>query len=138
MTTTESPTTDWLSKRERYRKLLFGSIFAATGSSLLLRGLGYPLLGEAVYWAGIVAFVAVWQGTDVQLVDERDAELERRAGLTALQIDGVVLVVGASTARLLPLLTDYAVPTMVAGALYGYVGLFVAFGLSYLWHRRRL
>jgi len=138
MTTAQSSTTEWLSKRQRYRKLLFGSILAGVALSLLLRGLDYPVIGEAVYWLGIVAFVGIWRGADIQLVDERDAELERRASLTALQSIGAVLVVGASTARLLPRLTDYTVPTMVAGALYGYIGLFVVFGVAYFWHRTRL
>jgi hypothetical protein len=133
----EPTTTDWLAKRQTYRRLMTGSIFGGTAVALVLRSLGYPILGEGVYWIGILAFSAIWLGTDIQLMDERDRELERRASLSALKIVGPVLVVGASSARLLTWLTDVTVPAMVWGALYGYVGLFVAFGIAYLWHRSR-
>jgi hypothetical protein len=117
---------------------MIGSILGAVVVSVLLRTFDYHLVGEAVFWLGLVAYGVIWKGTDVQVMDERDWELERRASLSAVQLAGAVLIVGASAARLLPLLTDYTVPVIVSGALYGYVGLFVAFGAAYLWHRYRL
>jgi hypothetical protein len=138
MTTAESSTTDWLSKRQTYRRLIFGSVLGGTAVALLLRFLDYPVVGEAVYWVGILTFLAIWKGTEMQLMDERDWELEQRASLTAIQIIAAVAVVGASSARLLTWLTDYTVPVVVWGALYGYIGLAIAFGVAYLWHRSRL
>jgi len=117
---------------------MFGTILGAVAVALVLRNLGYPFVGEAIYWLGIVAFFGIWKGTDVQLMDERDWELERRASLTAFQIVGAVAVVGASAARLLTWLTDYTISATARGAFYGFVALVVAFGLSYLWHRSRL
>ena len=114
------------------------AIFGGTAVSLLLRWLGYPVVGEAVYWVGILAFFAIWRGSDIELMDERDRELEQRAGMSAIGIVGAVLVVGASTSRLLTWLTDYTVPAFVWGALYGYIGLFIAFGVAYFYHRRRV
>jgi hypothetical protein len=142
MPLTESPQTDWLSKRQRYRRLMFGSILGGVAVTLLLRNLGYPIVGEAVYWLGIVAFFAIWKGTEVRLIDERDRELERRASLTAFQTVGAVAVVGASAVRLLTWLTDFTLAPMVQamfqGAFYGLVGLVLAFGVAYLYHRRKL
>ena len=138
MTTTESPATDWLSRRQTYRRLMAGSVLGGVAVALVLRNLGYLFVGEAVYWVGMLTFFAIWKGTDVQLMDERDWELERRASLTAFQIVGALAVVGASSARLLTWLTDYAVPAMVQGTFYGFVGFVIAFGVSYLWHRSRL
>jgi hypothetical protein len=114
------------------------AIFGGTGIALLLRYFDYPVVGEAVYWLGILAFFAIWQGSDIELMDERDRALEQRAGMSAIGIVGAVLVVGASASRLLTWLTDYTVPAFVWGALYGYIGLFIAFGVAYLYHRRRL
>lgn len=114
------------------------AVFGGTAVSLLLRLLDYPVVGEAVYWVGILALLAVWQGSDIELMDERDRELERRAGMSAIGIVGAVLVVGASASRLLTWLTDYTVPAFVWGALYGYIGLFIAFGVAYFYHRRRV
>ncbi|MFC6755640.1 MULTISPECIES: DUF2178 domain-containing protein [Haloarcula] len=138
MTAAESPATTTLSRRRTYRRLMFGSVYGGVAVGLVLRYLDYPVVGEAAYWVGILAFVAIWKGSDVQLMDERDWALERRASLSALQLVGAVLVLGASASRLVTWLTDYTVPTLVWGALYGYIGLFIAFGVSYLWHRSRL
>ena len=80
MTTTESPANDWLSKRQTHRRLMFGGV--AVG--LVLRWLDYPVVGEAVYWVGILVFFAIWKGADIELMDERDLELERRASVSDL------------------------------------------------------
>ncbi|MDS0258384.1 DUF2178 domain-containing protein [Haloarcula sp. S1CR25-12] len=135
---TDSPATTRLSKRRTYRRLMYGSVLGGTAVSLLLRYFDYPLVGEAVYWVGLLAFFVIWKGSDVQLMDERDWALERRASLTALQLVVAVAVPGAAALRLLTWLTDYTAPPIVRGAFYGYIGLFIAFGLSYLWHRSRL
>ena len=137
MTTTESPANDWLSKRQTYRRLMSGAVFGGVAVGLVLRWLDYPVVGEAVYWVGILAFFAIWKGADIELMDERDLELERRASVSAIGIVGAVLVVVASASRLVTRLTDYTVPTLMWGALYGYVGLFIAFGVAYFYHRRK-
>lgn len=137
MTPTETPTTNRLSERRRYRRLMIGSVVGAVIAALALRNLGYPVLSEGVYWAGILAFLGVWRLTPVSLFDERDRALERRASQLTLTVAAVALVLGASAARLLATATTYAVPTVVWGALYGYVGLFAVFAAAYLWVRYR-
>jgi ABC-type arginine/histidine transport system permease subunit len=116
---------------------MFGSIAVAVVIGIALRSLDYPLAGEAVYWAGIVAFLAIWRGTPVSLTDERDVALERRASQLTLTLSAVILAVGASAARVATYLDLYDVPTAVRGALYGYVSVFVLFAVSYLWVRYR-
>lgn len=137
MTSTETPATDRLSKRRQYRRLMFGSIAIAVVLAVGLRSLGYPLVGEAVYWIGIVTFLTIWWGTSLSLFDERDVALERRASQKTLFLAAFVLTIGASAARLVTYLDAYTVPTVVWGALYGYVSLFVIFAVSYLWTRYR-
>ena len=62
-----------------------------------------------------------------------------RAGTALGALLGLaVLVVVASASRLVTWLTDYTVPTLMWGALYGYVGLFIAFGVAYFYHRRKV
>lgn len=137
MTETASPGTNRLASVRRYRRLMFGWLLAGVALALALRTVGYPLLGEVVYWLGIVGFLAVWLGTRVTLFDERDAALERRASHVTLLVAAVVLVVGASAARVLPRVSDVVVPPAVQGALYAYAGLFVVFAVAYLWLRYR-
>ena len=119
-----------VTRRRQYRGLLFGSVVAGSVLGVGLRTLGYPVAGEAVYWVGILAFLAVWRFTPVTLFDERDAELERRASNLTLVVAAVVLVVGASAARLASVTGLYDVPPVVSGVLYGYVGLFVVFAAA--------
>ncbi|MFB6126844.1 MAG: DUF2178 domain-containing protein [Halolamina sp.] len=126
-----------MAKRARYRKLLVGSVLVGAVAGVGLRSVGYPLVGEALYWVGIVGFLAVWQGTSVKLFDERDHSLERRASQLTLSMLAPVLVVGASLSRLATWLDWFAVPTAVRGALYGYVTVYVVFSVAYLWLRYR-
>lgn len=137
MTETASSGTNRLARVRRYRRLMFGWLLGGVALGLGLRGLNYPLVGEAVYWLGIVGFLAIWSGTSMQLFDERDAALERRASQLTLYLFVPVLVVGASAARVLPRVSDVTVPPEVVGALYGYVALFASFGVIYLWLRYR-
>ncbi|PSQ29322.1 DUF2178 domain-containing protein [Halobacteriales archaeon QS_9_68_17] len=137
MTPTGTSTTNRLSERRRYRRLMVASVVGAALAALALRNLGYPVLSEGVYWAGILAFLGVLRLTPVSLFDERDRALERHASQITLTAAAVVLVLGASAARLLTTATTYAVPTVVWGALYGYAGLIAVFAAAYLWMRYR-
>lgn len=137
MTETATSGTDRLAKIRLYRRLFVGSIVGGVIVALALRVLDYPLLGETVYWIAIVVALAIWLGTSVPLFDERDASLERRASQITITIFAVVLVVGASAARVLPRVSDLMVPPEVVGALYGYVAVFATFAAAYLWLRYR-
>ncbi|MFC6786315.1 DUF2178 domain-containing protein [Halobaculum halobium] len=128
--------TSTVAARRRYRRLLFGSIGVGVVANVALRLLSYPVAAEAVYWVGIVGFLAVWRFSPVTLFDERDAELERHASTVTLVVAAVVLVVGASGARTLSALGVYDAPPFVNGVLYGYVGLFVVFAVAYGWAAR--
>lgn len=116
---------------------MFGFIVAGVVVGLVFRFLGYPLVGELIYWIGIIGFLAVWRGTPLTLFDERDRALEQQASQITLNLFAIVLVLGASAARVIPRISTYTVPTEFVGALYGYVALFVVFGLSYLWVQYR-
>ena len=138
MTRTDGSGSNPLAQQRFYRRLLGGFIVGGTAVGLVLReGLGYPLLGEAIYWLGIVGFLAVWRGTPVTLFDERDRALERRASQLTLVLFAVVLVLGASSARVLSYVTTYEVPAAIWTVLWGYVALFGVFGVVYLGLRYR-
>jgi 4-hydroxybenzoate polyprenyltransferase len=134
---TATPEAAPLARIRRYRRLFFGSVLAGVLAALALRFLGYPLLGEAIYWVGLLLAVGIWLGSSTPLFDERDAALERRASQVTISVFAVVLIVGASAARVLPRVSDVVVPPEVVGALYGYVALFAVFAVSYLWFRYR-
>lgn len=131
--TRNSTTSNGLAARRRYRRLLAAFLLGGVGIGLLLReGLGYPLLGEAAYWLGIIGFLAVLFGTPVSLFDERDVALERRASHLTLTLAAVALVLAASAARVVPQVTAYSVPDAVRPALYAVGSLYVVFVAVYL------
>lgn len=136
MTPTPTPAAiEQQEKRQLYRKLLVGVLVGAVVAALGLRSLGYPLVGEGVYWLGIAVFLAIWWGTSLRLFDERDVALERRASYAAIYAMVVLLVLGASAARTVGYLGWYDVPVVVWGALYGYGSVMVVWAVAYLWLR---
>lgn len=134
---TASPAPNRLATVRRYRRLMVGSVIAGLLLATAFRLLDHPLVGEEVYWLGILGILAIWWGTSVPLFDERDLAIERRASQLTLTLVAFVLIVGASAARVLPLVSDVSVPSWVTGALYAYVGVFVVFGVAYAWFRYR-
>lgn len=116
---------------------MWGSLLGGVAVGLVLRSLGYPFVGEAVYWLGVIGFFGVWGGTSLTLFDERDRALEQRAAATTLAVSALVLAIGASAARVLTWTDTYTVPTVVWGALYGYVAIFVTFIVvaTWVWYR---
>ncbi|GAA0208097.1 DUF2178 domain-containing protein [Halobaculum roseum] len=134
MTATGSAPT--VSSRQRYRRLLFGSIGVGVIANVALRIASYPIAAEAVYWLGIVVALAAWRFSPVTLFDERDDALERRASQITLVVMAVVLVLGASGSRTLAALGVYEGSPFVAGALYGYVAMAVVFALALAWTAR--
>jgi hypothetical protein len=137
MTSTETSATNRLSRARSYRRAIGGIVVGAVLLNVSLRYLGYGVAAEAVYLLGAVAALAVWRSSSVPLFDERDAAIEQRASQLALGVSAVVLVVGASGARLLHAAGVFTAPTIVWGALYGYVAVFVTFGVAFLWVRSR-
>jgi uncharacterized membrane protein len=138
ITRTDGSGSNQLARRRFYRRLLVGFLVGGTAVGLVLReGLGYPRIGEAIYWLGIIGFLAVWRGTSMTLFDERDDALERRASQITLTLFAVVLVLGASSARVLSYTTTHEVPTAIWTILWGYIAIYAVFGVVYLGLRYR-
>ena len=137
-TDSHQTTTDWLSKRRLYRRLMSVLLLGGVGIGLVLRLLlERPLLGEAVYWVGVLGFLAVWFGSPVTLFDERDKALEQRASVLTLGVFAVVFPVSASAARVLSYTDTIEVPAEIWTVLWGYVALYGVFAGIYGWLRYR-
>ena len=137
-TDSHQTTTDWLSKRRLYRRLMSVLLLGGVGIGLVLRLLlERPLLGEAIYWVGVLGFLAVWFGSPVTLFDERDKALEQRASVLTLGVFAVVFPVSASAARVLSYTDTIEVPAEIWTVLWGYVALYGVFAGIYGWLRYR-
>lgn len=126
-----------IAKRRRYRRLMYGSVLVGVIAFVAADELGYELVGLAVYWIGILAFVGLWKGTSIQLFDERDVDLERRTSLLTLKIAAVLGVLWMSTMVVLNAATTITIPERVWGGFLTLSGLFVLYGGVYLFLRYR-
>lgn len=126
-----------LSKRRTYRRLLFGSLAVGVVLGVAARLLGYPLVGEAIYWLGILGAGAAYVAAPVGLFDERDTRLEERASALTLTLAAPLLVVAASALRTANVLDLYTAPPALWGALYGVIGVYVLFAISFVVVRLR-
>lgn len=137
MTQTVSSAGGQLARMRRYRRLMFGSVVGGVAISLVLRYLGYPVVGEAVYLLGFAAFLSIWQGTSITLVDEREKDIERRASTVTLTVTAFALIFAASGSRLYTALTASTIPTWLHYTIYAFIAQFVLFGAAYAWYRYR-
>ena len=137
MTDASADGTDRLAKIRRYRRLMYASILVGVAGFVVGVEFDYPLVGLAVYWAGILGFFVVWRGSSVELFDERDADLERRASHLTVQVAGIVGVLTMTTLVVLGEATDVAVPREVWGGFLALSGQFLVFGIAYGYVKRR-
>ena len=138
MTRTSTSEPNPLAKRRSHRRLMWGFLAGGVGLGLLLREvLGYPLVSELVYWFGVLGFIIVAFGSSEKLFDERDRALEERASKWTLTLLAPILAVTASVGRILPGVSDYALPDAVWPALYGFVGVYALFAVVYFGLRYR-
>ena len=136
MTTSPSTVHDRLATVRKYRRL-FGALLAIAVLGFIAgSSLGYPIAGVGVYWAGVLGMVLVWKGTSLELFDERERTIERRASNLTLTAFAFVLIVGGP-GQLLYGELGYQAGPLLQGALWGYAAQFAFFGLVYLGLRSR-
>jgi hypothetical protein len=126
-----------LARRRRYRRLMFGAVLAGTLGFVLADAAGYPLVGVGLYWAGFLAFLGVWRGTETTLFDERDRALERRAIAVTFTLTALVMIALWPTLLVLGETNVYTAPPVFDGALLTVSAQAVVFGVVYLWLRYR-
>jgi uncharacterized membrane protein len=136
MTGNETADRDWLPSVRRYRRLFWGCLFLGVLGFLGGDLLGYELVGLGVYWAGAAGMFLVWKGTDLQVFDERERELDRRASHVTLTIIAVALIVGGP-GQIAFAEVGFEFSRLMEGALWGYTAQFVVFGVVYLGIRLR-
>ena len=126
-----------LDRIRRYRRLMTGSILVGVVGFLAALQLERPLVGLAVYWVGIVGFVGIWKGASVQLYDERDASLERRASQLTMQVVAVIAILLMAVLVIVEATDAMEVPPRVVGGFLTLSGMGFLYGASYLFIRYR-
>jgi len=132
-----SDTTDRTTTIRRYRLAMYAVVVLGSSAFVALSWVELPIIGVGAYWLGVVAFVAIWRLTDIQLFDERDYELERRASHRTLLVVAAALVLVGPALVVLEEATGFTEPVWVDTVLYTLAAQFGVFGLVYLWCKRR-
>jgi len=109
---------DRLSTMKRYRKLYFAAVAGAVIGFLALTRAGYPLVGVAVYWAGALAMLGIWQFAPVPLFDERERDLERRAVTLTMTLSALVLIFGGPALTVLEEVGYWETPAVARGVFW--------------------
>jgi tellurite resistance protein TehA-like permease len=126
-----------IAQRKRYRRGYFGSVVAAAIGLWVALLAGYPIVGVLFYWTGIGTMFVLLFRAPVQLFDERDQRLEQRAAsltLNTVAIAGIVAIPGAVALQEAGVIE---IPKWTMGAILGFVGLFVVFGIYMIYLSRR-
>lgn len=94
------------------------SVFAPESISdlFLFAGLGLAYLG-------FLGYIGIWLGTGVRLFDERERQIERRAGQIIMLIVITVTLFGLPADLVLDVTGAVAVPPVLRGVIWGYSAL---------------
>ena len=120
-----------IKRRQRYKRLAFGSLVVGIAGLLVASYLDQVLVGVFIYWLGFVGMLGVWQFSPVTLYDERDTAIERKASdytLGVFAIAGVLAIPGLVALEAEGILT---LPAAFDGIAVTFVAVFVLFGVIY-------
>lgn len=131
MTEHITPSTDRHSRRRRYKRLMYGALWIGIVGLLVGSYLGRIVPGVLVYWAGFFAMLGIWRFSPVQLYDERDTAIERKASDYTLGVFAFVLVVGAPGGIALEQGGVVDLPGAFSGAMWTLVAVYAVFGAIY-------
>lgn len=119
-----------LARRRRDRRRFGVLIAAAVFAFITLDLVGRPIVAVAAYWTLVVGAVVVLYTSDA-IMDERDRALERAASHRTIMVVGAGLIVLGPGIDALAEAGVYDAPALVDGVLFGWVAVFVVWGLAY-------
>ncbi|OTE98505.1 MULTISPECIES: DUF2178 domain-containing protein [unclassified Halorubrum] len=125
------------SSRKRYKRIAYGLL----GAGILALWIGIAVdrfvLGVALYWAGGLGMGLVQRFSPVELYDERDGTISRKASQTTMNGFAYVFVLGTPGGLALQESGLVTLPGEFYGATWILFGVFVVFGASHLYYKRR-
>jgi uncharacterized membrane protein len=125
------------SSRKRYKRIAYGLL----GAGILALWIGIAVdrfvLGVALYWAGGLGMGLVQRFSPVELYDERDGTISRKASQTTMNVFAYVFVLGTPGGLALQESGLVTLPGEFYGATWTLFGVFVVFGAFHLYYKRR-
>ena len=124
------------STRKRYKRIAYGLL----GAGILALWIGIAVdrfvLGVALYWAGGLGMGLVQRFSPVELYDERDNAIERKASQNTLNVFAYLFVLGAPGGLALHDSGVITLPGEVYGAMLPLFAGYVVFGVSIFYYKR--
>ena len=125
------------STRKRYKRIAYGLL----GAGILALWVGIAVdrfvLGVALYWAGGLGMGLVQRFSPVELYDERDGTISRKASENTMNGFAYVFVLGAPGGLALEESGLVTLPGEFYGAMWTLFAVFVVYGSSVLYHKYR-
>ncbi|WP_123620109.1 DUF2178 domain-containing protein [Halorubrum sp. CSM-61] len=128
-----APATTRPSTRKRYKRIAYGLLGAGILALWIAIALDRFAIGVALYWAGGIGMGLVQRFSPVDLYDERDAAIERKAGRNTMN----VFVLGAPGGLVLQESGLVTLPGEFHGAMWTLFAIYVVYGASVLYHKYR-
>ncbi|MBP1922739.1 putative membrane protein [Halorubrum alkaliphilum] len=133
----EISATKRLSRRKRYKQLMYGLLLGGILALWTGMYLDRFLVGVLLYWGGFFGMIAVWQLSSVTLYDERDTAIERKASDYTLGVFAFVFVLGVPGGIALEAGGILELPAAFDGAMWTLFAIYVVFAVVYTVLRRR-
>jgi uncharacterized membrane protein len=136
-------TSNVLETRQKYRSWMnstmgagiFGGGAILVAAALLERDV-LVFLGVAVYWAGMVGYLAIKRRSPVRTRDEREARISQEASELTLNVLAAVLIFSAPAITVLETTGAYEAPRFVWGMVTMLVLVAMVVGVAN-WHVER-
>jgi uncharacterized membrane protein len=125
------------SSRKRYKRIAYGLLGAGIAALFVAIALDRFVLGVACYWAGGIGMGLVQRFSPVELYDERDTTIDRKASQVTLNVFAYVFVLGLPGGLVLAETGVVTLPGWFHGATWTLFAIYVAYGVAVAYHKYR-
>ncbi|KKF39975.1 hypothetical protein FK85_24100 [Halorubrum saccharovorum] len=132
-----TPATTRPSDRKRYKRIAYGLLGAGIAALWIGVAVDRFVLGVLLYWTGGLGMGLVQRFSPVDLYDERDTTIERKASLTTMNIFAYIFILGAPGGLALQESGTVELPGEFYGAMWTLFAVSVVFGASLLYYKYR-
>ena len=131
------PATSRPSTRKRYKRIAYGTLGVGIAALLIGIAIDQFLLGVLLYWAGGIGMGLVERFSPVDLYDERDTTIERKASQNTMEVFARVFILGVPGGLVLEANGIVTLPGEFYGAMWTLFAVSAVFGASVVYYRRR-
>ena len=132
-----TPATTRPSTRKRHKRIAYRLLGAGIAALWIAIALDRFVLGVALYWAGGLGMGLVQRFSPVDLYDERDTTISRRASQNTMNVFAYLFVLSAPGGLVLQEAGIIELSGRFYGAMWTLFAIYVVFGASLFYYKRR-